>query len=182
MLYLTFKSLHIISVVTWFAGLFYLGRLFVYHKEIEQESLEEYNILHKQFTMMESRLWRAITQPSMVIALSCGTALAWLSQTFTTQWLMTKLLLVAVLVGYHFFCDKVRLELEVGECSWSGRSLRLLNEVPAVLLIGIIFVVVFKEMLTLWTLLGILISFAGLIIISVLLFARKRRKQASSHQ
>ncbi len=174
MIYLTLKSLHLISIVTWFAGLFYLGRLFVYHKEIEDKPQEECNTLHKQFAIMERRLWKAITQPSMVIALSCGVALAWLSQSWTTTWLLTKICLVAILVAYHFFCDKIRLELESGSCSWSGRSLRLFNEVPSVLLIGIVVVVVFKDALTWWALLGIIASLAGLIGISVLLLARKK--------
>ena len=175
MLYLTFKSLHIISVVTWFAGLFYLGRLFVYHKEIEQKPQEEYNTLHAQFSIMERRLWKAITQPSMVVAVSSGMALAWYSQFLTTPWLLIKILLVVVLVGYHFFCDKIRLELESRDCSWSGRNLRLFNEIPSVLLIGIVFVVVFKEMLTLWVLLLLLVTLSVLIGMSVLLLARKRK-------
>ena len=159
--YLYVQAIHIIGVVVWFAGLFYLGRLFVYHKEAEHHPESERKVLHEQFTLMERRLWYAITWPGLCITVIFGTLmLVWIG---LPPWIHTKLGLVVLLLGYHFYCGKIRLQLEEGRCHWNGRLLRLFNEVPSLLLVGIVFVVVLKDLLS-WTVLALILLFLGIAI------------------
>ena len=174
MLYL--KALHIIGVVVWFAGLFYLGRLFVYHQEAQSKPEPECSILSAQFALMERRLWYAITWPGLCITVIFGSVL--LHFWGFPDWLHAKLGLVALLIGYHLWCGRLRTQLAEGTCTWNSRRFRLFNEGPSLLLIAIVFVVVLKDAISWpWLLLG-LAGTGGIIRITV--WAVAARKPANS--
>lgn len=137
MLMLWIKALHIIAVICWMAGLFYLPRLFVYHAMCEDEVGKE------RFKVMERKLLRGIMTPSMIAALTFGVWL-WLGQGFSGGWLNAKLLLVTLLVAYHFWCSATVKKFARGEIARGHIFYRLLNELPILLLIGIVILVVVK--------------------------------------
>ena len=130
------KALHIIFVVTWFAGLFYLPRLFVYHADAHDP------ISHERFVTMESRLLK-ITHLGALLALVFGLSLIhyW---GFKHGWLHAKLFLVVLLIGYHHACARLARAFREGRNQRSARWFRYFNEVPALLLIGIVILVVLK--------------------------------------
>lgn len=177
MAYLWLKTFHIIGVVVWFAGLFYLVRLFVYHREAADEQSPRREILSDQFSIMESRLLNIITTPGMVITVGTASGLLYLSPGWLDQgWMHAKLGLVALLVIYHFLCLRVMKGLQRGERSWSPRALRGLNEVPTLILVSVVMLVVFKTQFptsaNAWLNVGLVLSF----IISIQLYAKKRRR------
>ncbi len=131
------KSLHIVFVVTWFAGLFYLPRLFVYHALAKDEiSLE-------RFKVMEHKLYFGIMTPGATLSVIFGLWL-WLGWGVTGGWLHAKLALVVVLLGYHFWCGKLMRDFRDGRNARSDRWFRWFNEVPTVLLLAIVLLVVLK--------------------------------------
>ena len=152
------KAVHIIFVVTWFAGLFYMPRLFVYIIESHQKSEPEKSILLKQLNMMASRLWFAITWPSAIITLLMGTSLivnnpAWLQQGF----MHIKLTLVFLLYVYHFSLHSIFNQLKNGVVKYTSQQLRFWNEVATLFLISIVFIIVLKNALSMfWGLAGLL--------------------------
>lgn len=134
------KAFHIIAVVTWFAALFYLPRLFVYHSMSEDETSRE------RFKIMERKLYRGIATPSMVVVILLGAWMshlnwAWYSQ---TGWYWCKLILVAILMGYHHACAVYMRQLKEERCRKSHVFFRWFNEFPVLLLVGIILLVVVK--------------------------------------
>ncbi|MEO8473979.1 MAG: CopD family protein [Chryseolinea sp.] len=152
------KAVHIIFVVTWFAGLFYMPRLFVYIIESSEKPEPEKSILLKQLNMMASRLWFAITWPSAIITLLMGTSLvienrAWLAQGF----MHIKLTLVVLLYAYHFSLHIIFKQLRNGVVKYSSQQLRFWNEVATLFLISIVFIIVLKNALSMvWGLIGLL--------------------------
>lgn len=167
------KALHIIAVVVWFAGLFYIGRLFVYHREADEHPEQVATILKNQYTLMEKRLWYAITWPGAVFTLITGTAMLYWHG--FPAWVHAKITLVALLFGYHLWCGVLRKQLLSGSNQWSGKRFRLFNEVPSLLLIAIVFVVVMKGALSwpifLASLFGVLVVIGG----TVQLLAKRRK-------
>lgn len=136
MLYL--KSAHIIFMVAWFAGIFYLPRLFVYHAQAED------TISKERFKVMERKLYRGIMTPCMVLTLALGTWL-WLGYGFAGGWLHAKLLLVAILVAHHFYLGALIRDFAQDRNRHSHVFYRWLNEIPALpCLIGIVILVVVK--------------------------------------
>ena len=138
--YLLLKALHIIGVVTWFAALFYLPRLFVYHTTTDDEAGKA------RFRVMEDKLYRIIMRPSMLVAVGFGVWMLILSwAAFATSiWLWVKLAGVALLLGYHFYCALLVRAFARDENPHSERFYRIFNEVPALLLILIVVLVVVK--------------------------------------
>ena len=132
------KSLHLVFMVTWFAGLFYLPRLFVYHALAEDRpSLE-------RFKVMERKLFWGIMTPGAVLTIAFGLWL-WLGWfQGAGLWLHAKLCLVAVLAGYHVWCGKLMLDFRAGRNTRSHVWLRWFNEYPLVVLIGAVILVVYK--------------------------------------
>jgi putative membrane protein len=136
-LYLTCKALHLISMVAWFAGLFYLPRLFVYHVERPEAAA--------MFQVMEHKLARFIMLPAAVSTALFGMAMVLISpEVMQMGWLHAKLGLVMLLVAYHISLEVHRLNLAAGRNRKSGRFFRLYNEIPTFLLIAIIFLAVLK--------------------------------------
>lgn len=177
MLFSTLKSLHIIFVVTWFAGLFYLGRLFVYHALALEERPEGHEVLIKQYTLMEKRLWFAITWPSAIITLILG---PWLSSYFLPfsahKWLVIKYSLVAFLFVYHLLLGRFRKDFSLDRCQRKSSFFRYFNEIPTLFLFAIVFLVVFKNMLALGKALLALGLLMGTLIIAIKLYKKSRIK------
>ena len=134
------KAFHIIAVVTWFAALFYLPRLFVYHAMAEDQVSKD------RFKIMERKLYRGIMTPSMIVVLALGTWMITLNPEyyFSQGWMHVKLLLVAFLVGYHFMCGAL-LKKFAQDINDKGHVFyRWFNEVPVLFLIAIIILVVVR--------------------------------------
>lgn len=131
------KALHIVFMVTWFAGLFYLPRLFVYHALAQDELSKE------RFKVMERKLFWGIMTPGAVLTTVFGLWL-WLGFGFSGGWLHAKLALAAALIAYHVWCGKLMLDLRAGRNTRSQVWLRWFNEFPVVVLFGAVFLVVFK--------------------------------------
>jgi len=176
MAYYWFKAFHIVGVVVWFAGLFYLVRLFIYHVEAEQESEPARSILQKQYALMETRLLKIITTPGMLLTLAMAGGLLWQRPDVLHEgWMHAKLGFVGLLVVYHMYCAKLRKQLAVGDCKWGPKQLRALNEAPTLLLVTIVMLVIFQNSFptnaTTWLVAGLILSF----VITIQLYARKRR-------
>ncbi|NWF61669.1 MAG: protoporphyrinogen oxidase HemJ [Fischerella sp.] len=176
MAYSWFKAFHIIGVVVWFAGLFYLVRLFIYHIEAEQEPEPAKTILKNQYQIMEKRLYNIITTPGMLVTVGCAIGLLVTQPEFLKQtWLHFKLGFVALLLVYHHYCARLMKQLEKGTCKWSSKQMRAMNEAPTVLLVVIVMLAVFKNSLptdlTVWVIFGLVILMA----VTIQLYARKRR-------
>jgi len=141
MLFYTVKSLHIIFVVSWFAGLFYLVRLFIYHTEAQDKPETEKQILSKQFEIMEKLLLYAITAPAMVFTWVTGFTMIYLMPELLQEWLYVKIGLVVGLTGYHHYCGYLRKQYLKGIYSFSSKQLRYLNEVATIFLVAVVFLV-----------------------------------------
>jgi putative membrane protein len=139
--YLLFKSLHLISVISWMAGLLYLPRIFVYHVE----NLKDKNI-SLIFKTMEKKLYFYIMTPAMILTWIFGLILiSFLGfEVFSTTWIKLKLLLVILLTLYHFYLFRLLSDFKVDRNNKSSKFFRIINEVPTILLISIVFVIVFK--------------------------------------
>lgn len=162
------KALHIIFVVTWFAGLFYIWRLFVNFVEAGEKEEPAKTILQDQFKIMMSRLWYGITWPSAVIACFMGLYLMWSMYrwAFIQQpWLNLKLSFVFLLLIYHSYTHIVHNNLQRNISTLSSMRLRLMNELASVFLVAIVFIVVLKDTLSwVWGLVGLLILVATLLV------------------
>lgn len=139
--YLWFKWLHIVSVISWMAALLYLPRLYVYHSEVEAGSPQA-----ETFKLMERRLYKAIMTPAMLASWLFGLALiAALQIDFSANiWIWLKLVLVFVLSGFHGHLGKIRRLFEQDQVPHTPRYFRLINEVPTVIMLVVVFLVVFK--------------------------------------
>lgn len=176
MMYFWFKAFHLIGVVVWFAGLFYLVRLFVYHVEASQQPEPAQTILKTQYEIMEKRLYSIITTPGMAVTLTMAIGLiSTKPEVLKLGWLHIKLAFVVLLLAYHFFCGWILKRLEEGKCQWTSQQFRALNEAPTILLIIIILLAVFKSDLpldlTTWLIFTLVITMAT----SIQLYAKKRR-------
>ncbi len=139
MLYESLKALHIIAVIAWMAGLLYLPRLFVYHANTEKGSPQS-----ETFKVMERRLLRGIMNPAMILVWIFGLSLAWQGDWWHAHWLHAKLALVLVLTGVHHVYGRWRKDFEADRNVKPARFYRWWNEVPTVMMIGIVFLVVLK--------------------------------------
>jgi len=170
---LVVKALHIVVVVAWFAGLFYIVRLFVYLAEVRDRPEAERAILEPQLQLMARRLWFGITWPSAIGTLVLGGAmLQWFWP--PPQWLWVKLGLVAVLFAYHGACHVLHRRFQTGAPAPSSTALRIYNEVATVLLVGIVFLVVLKSALAMfWGLVG-LVGFSAVLMAAIAVFRARR--------
>lgn len=139
MLYLWLKALHIVSIVCWFAGLFYLPRLFVYH------AMSDDTISRERFQTMERKLYRGIMVPSMIATLAFGIGLVAMNPSlFAGGWLHAKLVLVVLLIGYHHMCGAQLKRFARNENTRSHVFYRWFNELPVLALLAIVILVVVK--------------------------------------
>ena len=144
--YLLFKSIHLIAVISWMAGLLYLPRIFVYHSEAIQNNKPE--DLMSTFKVMERRLFIYIMNPAMIVSWIFGILLIHTicMDNFGSIWLQLKLAFVIILTIYHFFLFYCLRKFAVNKNVYSPRFYRIINEIPTILLIAIIFVIVFKPL------------------------------------
>jgi putative membrane protein len=141
------KALHIIFMVSWFAGLFYMVRLFIYHVEAQKKEATERDILSKQFVIMEKKLWWIITTPAMILTVVFGTWMLILNWDYykVSSWMHIKLLFVFLLLIYHFISQKIMNQFVKNEFKWTSTQLRVWNEVATLFLVSIVFLVVLKN-------------------------------------
>ncbi|MEC7179525.1 MAG: protoporphyrinogen oxidase HemJ [Pseudomonadota bacterium] len=142
-LYLLFKSLHLIAVISWMAGLLYLPRIFVYHSEASHDSQKEV------FKTMERKLYNYIMMPAMLLSWLFGILLIHSLGfgIFLELWMQIKTILVTILTYYHFLLGKYLNEFALDNNLKSARFYRIINEVPTIILIVVVFVVVFKPLI-----------------------------------
>lgn len=178
------KAIHIIFVVTWFAGLFYMPRLFIYATEAGDKPEPEAKILRDQLSVMMKRLWYAITVPSALITLVMGPLVmfngGWNKTVFTAEgrWLLIKLLFVLLLYLYHFTLQKIMKEELMGIFRYSSQQLRIWNEVATILLIAIVMLAVVKQSISMvWGLAG-LVLFIGLLMSAIRIYKLIRNRKA----
>ncbi len=139
MLYLWLKAFHVIAVIAWMAGMLYLPRLFVYHSEVPKGSIQS-----DTFKIMERRLLKAIINPAMIVTWVLGLYLVWDGGWYTSGWLHAKLLLVLIMSGLHGFLSKIVKVFAADGNVRPAKFYRMINEVPTVLMIGIVILVIVK--------------------------------------
>jgi putative membrane protein len=172
-----FRAFHIIGIVVWFAGLFYLVRLFVYHAETAEKSEPAKTILKDQYEIMEKRLFNIITTPGMIVTVLMAIGLISTEpEVLKSGWLHIKLTFVALLLLYHFYCGYLMKKLAQNKCSWKGQQFRALNEAPTLLLVVIVLLATFKGNLpldlTTWLVVGLVVLMAA----SIQFYAKIRRQ------
>lgn len=181
MTFLYLKAIHIIFIVTWFAGIFYMPRLFIYTTEAFEKPEPERSILIRQFLLMSRRLWYGITWPSAIITLVMGVTLLiqnpdWLQYGF----MHIKITLVLLLYGYHFSLQYIFDLLKKGVVRYTSTQLRIWNEVATLFLISIVFIIVMKDSLRmLWGILGLAVVTA--LILAAIKLYKKLRDEGEKH-
>ncbi|SRR6266487_4767336 len=156
-MYLYIKALHIIFIITWFAGLFYMPRFFIYNTEAGERSEVEKNILRTQFGIMMKRLWFGITWPSAILTLILGPWIWYLLGSFP-QWLVIKLVFVIGLYIYHFSVHAVYKQQMRGVFKYSSQQLRIWNEIATIFLVAIVMLAVVKQnMSVVWGIVGLIL-------------------------
>lgn len=177
--FLYLKSLHIIFIVTWFAGLFYIGRLFIYHVEAEKKEDTAKLILQTQYKLMQKRLWYIITWPSLFLSSIFGFWIIFKNPIYLEMpWMHVKLTFILALYFYHGFCHRIYNELQRDELKYSAFKLRLFNEIPTIILFAVVFLVVLKNTINwIWGVVGIFV-FSALIMMGVRLYKKIREKKS----
>jgi putative membrane protein len=137
--YVWLKAIHIIAVIAWMAGLFYLPRLFAYHADAEPESVQS-----ETFKVMERRLLGIIMNPAMVATWALGLALAWIGGSWTAPWFLTKLALVVVMTWFHFWLASCSRAFAADANRRPASTYRIINELPTILVIAIVILAVVK--------------------------------------
>ena len=182
-MYLYLKAIHIIFVVTWFAGLFYIPRLFIYNTEASTEPETGKNILRKYFTTMIKRLWYGITWPSAILTLIFGVWVLINTGYYLIifkeggRWLLIKLVFVVFLYGYHWFLQIIVNQEVKGIFKYTSQQLRVLNEVATIFLISIVMLVTVKESISfVWGLVVLAILIVRLMLaISIYKYMREKK-------
>ena len=175
-MYFYIKALHIIFIVTWFSGMFYIVRLFIYNTEAQGKSDVEKRILTEQFSIMIKRLWLGITWPSAILTVIFG---GWMATFFNPipQWLWIKLGFVAALYAYHFSLQRIYSDQMKGIFRLSSTQLRIWNEVATILLIAIVMLVTVKQNMSwVWGVIGLLL-FSGLLMSAIKIYKLIRDKK-----
>ena len=174
-MYFYIKALHIIFVVTWFAGLFYMVRLFIYSSEANQKPEPDRSILFKQLALMQNRLWYIITWPSAVITVILGGWL-WYLYGSLPMWLLVKLCFVLGLLLYHYSLHVIFIQQSRGIFKYTSQQLRMWNEVATLFLFIIVMLAVVKQMLSVaWGLAGIFAL--GIVLMIATKLYKKYRKE-----
>ncbi|NDV42272.1 CopD family protein [Flagellimonas sediminis] len=181
MLYNYIKSLHLIFVVTWFAGLFYIPRLFIYHIEAWQKPSPDKEILSEQLKLMTKRLWYIITWPSAILCTLFAIWLlilmpGWLQQ----PWMHVKLAFVVVLFVYHLKCHQIFKQMQNDDIRYTSNFMRMWNEVATIILFAVVFLVILKT--TFDWIYGIIGMFAlvALLMLGIKMYKRYREKNPDS--
>ncbi|MGK0458887.1 MAG: putative membrane protein [Polaribacter sp.] len=165
-------------MVTWFAGLFYIPRFFIYQTEADDKLEPAKSILQTQFKLMSKRLWYIITWPSAILASIFGIWLIYLNPVWLEQpWMLVKLAFVLALYFYHGFCQNIYNKLQKDIIKYSTFKLRIFNEISTIILFAVVFLVTVKSAISwVWGVVGILL-FGVLIMLGIKLYKRIREKR-----
>lgn len=181
-MYLYIKAIHIIFVVCWFAGLFYMPRLLIYNREAQDKPEAEKNILTPQYNLMQKRLWFGIAWPSAIITLIMGPVLIFWGHwdralaVGAADWLWVKLLFVMLLYGYHFSLNALFRQQQRGFFRFTSKQLRMWNEVATVLLFAIVFLATVKQSFSfVYGIIGILVLVV-ILVLAIRIYAKVRKK------
>jgi putative membrane protein len=160
-------AIHIIFVVCWMAGLFYMVRLFIYHTEAQEKPEPDRTILSNQFEIMERKLWWIISTPSMYLVLAAGITMLCLNFDYLIHqpWLQIKLCFVAGLIAYHFICQNKMKQMTKGIYTWTSTQMRIWNEVATIFLFAVVFLAVLKDGLS-W-----IFGVVGIILFSLIIMS-----------
>ncbi len=177
--FLYVKALHIIFVVTWFAGLFYIPRLFIYQTEAENKPETAKEILQTQFKLMSKRLWYIITWPSAVLASFFAIWMLYKNPYYLQMpWMHVKLAFVLALYFYHYSCHRIYKLLQNDIVKYSALQLRIWNEIATIILFAVVFLVTLKSAINwIWGVVGILL-FGVLLMLAIKLYKRIREKRS----
>lgn len=182
-MYSYLKALHIIFIVTWFAGMFYIVRLFIYNAEANDKGEPEKSILQNQFSIMIKRLWLGVTWPSAILTLILGPWVMLNGNWFeklndeSGRWLLIKLCFVALLYAYHFSLHIIYKQQAVGIFNYSSQKLRIWNEVATIFLVSIVMLATVKQSISwIWGLVG-LASFIIVLVSAIKIYKVLRRKK-----
>jgi len=176
------KALHIIFVICWFAGLFYMVRLFIYTAEAHEKEEPARSILTRQLILMQKKLWFIIAWPAAIGTVVFGFWMYFLNFSYysTQPWMWLKLFFVVILICYHLRCHFIYRNQESGIYRSGSFKLRLFNELATVLLVAIVFLVVVKSSSSLvWGMLGL---FAFAVVLMTCVFVYKKQRKASEKQ
>jgi len=176
---LFFKTVHIVSFVAWFSGLFYLVRMFVYHTDAFDDDQPKQGILRRQYELMESRVYKIICNPAMIITWICGVTMIYLYgwEWFKLNlWLHWKFIPLILLSGFQSSCKKWMKELQQGKTKYTSQHFRLINEFPTVMLFIIVPIAVFKNRTNPIILIASIILFVVLLVTFTKLYKKMRAK------
>lgn len=173
------KALHLIFVITWFAGLFYIPRLFVYQIEASSKKEPDRTIITEQLKLMTKRLWFIITWPSAILASVFALWLLILIPTWLNQpWMQVKLLFVVLLYAYHIKCHLIFRDLQRDKITWSSTGMRIWNEGSTLILFSVIFLVIVRNAINwIYGVLGIFLL-AGFLMLGIKIYRHLRSKGA----
>jgi putative membrane protein len=177
MSYLLGKALHIVGFISWFAGLFYVVRLFVYHAEAGERPEAERAILQPQLEMMAARLWKIITIPAMCLTMIGGIMMVVQLRPIPT-WLWIKFGLLAGLLGYHVWCGTIRRKQAAKTSTWTSRKLRVFNEVGTMFMVAIVFLAVFRTTMSIAWGVGGLLGLGIALMLGIRLYRKIREKNS----
>ena len=175
-MYLYIKAIHIIFIVTWFAGMFYMPRLFIYNTEAGEKETAARNVLREQFFIMMKRLWFGITWPSAILTLILGLSI-WYLLGVTPGWLWIKLGFVAGLYLYHLSLHVIFRQQIKGIFKYSSQQLRIWNEVATIFLVAIVMLVVVKQNMSLVWGVGGMILFVIILMSAIKIYKLLREKK-----
>ncbi|MGO4912495.1 CopD family protein [Leeuwenhoekiella sp. W20_SRS_FM14] len=175
------KSLHLIFIVTWFAGLFYVPRLFMYQIEASEKQEPDRSILGDQLAIMTKRLWKIITWPSMILASIFALAMLHISPgLLELPWMQIKLGFVVLLYVYHFKNHQIYKQLQAGNFKYTTKFMRIWNEGPTLILFAVVFLVITKSATNwIWGLAGLL-TLAILLMLGIKLYKSIREKNPNA--
>ncbi len=176
MAYFWFKAFHLVGIVCWFAGMFYLPRLFVYHAEANEQPEPARSILKAQYQVMEKRLYSIIMTPAMLLTVAMAVGLLTIEPEVLKQpWLHVKLACVLLLLSYHHYCKRIMKKLAQDECQMTSQQFRWFNEFPTVFFVVVVLLAVFKNNFptdaVTWLIAAMVVAMA----VAIQLYARKRR-------
>jgi putative membrane protein len=181
MAYLWVKSLHLVGVIAWFAGLFYLVRLFVYHAEASHRPAAERDVLQRQYTLMASRLLHIITTPAMILTVVAAVSMLTMNTgLLQVRWMHLKFAPVIGLLAYHAWCWACVNRLQRGQSLGTPKQMRIANEVPTVLLVVTVILAVLKDIATIPQLLGLSLGLIVVLGVAIQLYGVIRARKGET--
>lgn len=178
------KALHIVGFISWFAGLFYIVRLFVYHAEAGERPEAERAILQPQLELMARRLWQIITVPAAVVTFFGGLNMVvhLVRIGSLPSWLHIKFGLLTGLLAYHLWCGQIRRKQAAGESTWTGKGLRVFNEGGTMFMVAIVFLAVYKSAMSIAWGVGGLLALGLSLMFGIRLYRRIREGASSKRE